>query len=365
MELQTHVCDDEVLLTERRESPFIAKRVLPTSLCAVTLMAAAGAGGHIAWNSSKAADVGDAISLHGVVVAGGCSNDGDDCRSTGCCTSAGSSCYRKNSHWASCNESCSQYRKWSHSHHYWHDTHERVWDCAMLVRQDLPVTNAATTAAPVVVTEVETVAATAAPVVVAQPVAVVETVAATAAPVVVAPPVAPACSFDGDDCRATGCCARAGSSCYRKHDHWASCNETCLPFSKWSHHHHRWVHTSEPVWDCSVLTEPIPVAAAPGFTDAPLPQWDLDSYKSSVYQGCTEDGHDCRYSQCCARRGSKCYVKNDHWASCNETCMPYTHWDGPHGHGSWKRTSYPVWECRDITTADNTHAVHPVPVSSR
>merc|ERR1712137_1338225 len=58
-------------------------------------------------------------------------------------------------------------------------------------------------------------------------------------------------------------------------------------------------------------------------------------YKSSVYAGCPEDGHDCRSSRCCARRGSKCFVKNDHWASCNETCMPFTHWDGPHGHGSW------------------------------
>merc|ERR1711879_935264 len=72
-----------------------------------------------------------------------------------------------------------------------------------------------------------------------------------------AQPVAPACSFDGSDCRQTGCCARDGSKCYRKNDHWASCDETCLSFSRWSHHHHHWVHTSEPVWDCTVLTEPV------------------------------------------------------------------------------------------------------------
>jgi len=338
MEFQTHVCDDEVLLAERREPPSLAKKLLP-GLCAATLMVAAGAGGRYAWNSSQIG-VGDAISLQGIVV-GGCSNDGDDCRSTGCCLKASSSCFRKNDHWASCNESCSPHRKWSHSHHLWHDTHERVWDCVTLVRQAAPAAAVATVA----------------------PVVVVDTVATTVAPVVVAQPVAPACSFDGDDCRATGCCERVGSSCYRKHDHWASCNETCLPFSKWSHHHHHWVHTSEPVWDCTVLTEPIAVAESPGV--AIYPKWDLDSYKSSVYEGCTEDGHDCRYSQCCARQGSRCFVKNDHWASCNETCMPYTHWDGPHGHGSWKRTSFPVWECIDITTADNKQAVHPVPASSR
>merc|ERR1719210_2736284 len=175
----------------------------------------------------------------------------------------------------------------------------------MLVRQAAPA--AITTAAPRVV--VETVAATAAP-------AVVDETASTAAPAVVAQPVAPACSSDGSDCRATGCCARAGSQCYRKNDHWASCNETCLPFSKWSHHHHRWEHASQPVWDCTVLTEPVAVAVAP----QPVPTLDLDSYKRSVYEGCPEDGHDCRFSRCCARRGSKCYKKNDHWFSCNETC---------------------------------------------
>merc|ERR1712014_536216 len=111
-------------------------------------------------------------SLQGVVVAGACSHDGDDCRSTGCCLSAGSTCYRKNHHWASCNESCSQYRKWSHSHHHWHDTHERVWDCSQLVRQVAPsvvVETVATTASPVVV--VETAASTPAPLVESQSVA--------------------------------------------------------------------------------------------------------------------------------------------------------------------------------------------------
>jgi len=321
MELQTHVCDDEVLLTERRDSPpYSPKKFLP-GLCAVTLLAAAGASGRVAWNSAQVAD---AVSLHGVA---GCSNDGDDCRSTGCCVKAGNTCYRKNDHWASCNESCSQFSKWSHSHHHWHDTSERVWDCAKLIRQTAPV---ATTAAPL-------------------------EVVSTAAPQVVVPvaPVA-ACSFDGGDCRQTGCCARDGSKCYRKNDHWASCNETCLPFSKWSHHHHHWVHTSEPVWDCTVLTEPVAVAVAPDNHNPAL--WGLDSYKASVYEGCPEDGHDCRAARCCARRGSKCYRKNHHWASCNETCLPYTHWEGTHGHGSWKHTSYPVWDCTDITTADNAFA---------
>jgi len=66
--------------------------------------------------------------------------------------------------------------------------------------------------------------------------------------------------------------------------------------------------------------------------------------------GCTWDGDDCRASRCCAKPGSSCYLKNSRWASCNETCHVHRKWGaGRDGHGVWSVTSYPVWDCTDIT----------------
>jgi len=342
MELQTNICDDEVLLAERRESPFRAKRALP-GLCAVTILAAAGAGGRAAWNSSQ---VDHAVSLQGVVVAAACSNDGDDCRSTGCCVRAGNSCYRKNAHWASCNESCSQHRKWSHHHHYWHDTAERVWDCAVLTRQAAPATQPAT-AAPTT-----------------QP--------ATAA--LVAQPAAPAVATC-DDWDVTDDEDRSELEHWRGNPNGDLTDEeyaalapcfALLDAGKAQPEAQLEAPPAQPVAQAPVVVSPYnpnpagqpvaqdAVAVNPYNPDPAL--WASDSYKAS---GCPEDGHDCRTARCCARRGSKCFVKNHHWASCNETCMPYTHWQGTHGHGSWKHTSHRVWDCTDITTADNTYAPFP------
>merc|ERR1719297_612977 len=85
-------------------------------------------------------------------------------------------------------------------------------------------------------------------------------------------------------------------------------------------------------------------------------------------QGCTWDGDDCRSSRCCAKAGSRCYVKNHHWASCNETCHTHRKWQGyVDRRGHWTVTDYPVWQCTDITavaapaTATVTVTV-PVPV---
>jgi len=66
--------------------------------------------------------------------------------------------------------------------------------------------------------------------------------------------------------------------------------------------------------------------------------------------GCTWDGDDCRSSRCCAQEGSSCYVKNYHWASCNETCHYNVRWEGGEDRrGHWVVQNHPVWECRDIT----------------
>jgi len=367
MEVQTHVCDDELSLLERNESPTMAKRVLP-GFCAVALLAAAGAGGRIAWTSTG---VGDVVSL-----STACSFDGDDCRSTGCCAQAGSTCFRKNHHWASCNETCTPNKRWSH--HQWTYTTERVWDCSILARQAPTVPQAAPVqvqAAPVQV-QAAPVQVQAAPVQVqAAPVQV------PAAPVQVQPaPVqaqtaplfddiedAPTPEFDDIEDAPTPEVEPDDAELAPSPGVVAPVAPVPAP-----------VIASASVPVAPVATQPAGPIAAPVAAAAtpagvhPDPSWAvqhdhswaghhdsswaLDSYKASVYEGCPEDGHDCRAARCCARRGSRCFVKNHHWASCNETCMPFTQWEGSHGHGSWKHTTHPVWDCADITTADNQHA---------
>merc|ERR1711920_964546 len=70
---------------------------------------------------------------------------------------------------------------------------------------------------------------------------------------------------------------------------------------------------------------------------------------------------DCRVSQCCLKAGNKCFQKNLHWASCNETCSSHRAWHGPHHHGHWKDTSHPVWDCTDLTTTGPTTTGPTVP----
>jgi len=89
------------------------------------------------------------------------------------------------------------------------------------------------------------------------------------------------CTWDGDDCRASRCCSKAGSSCYVKSSRWASCNETCSVNKKWGagrNGHGVWMVTSYPVWSCQditiraaapeVQTTGILVSTAPVTTDA-------------------------------------------------------------------------------------------------
>merc|ERR1719346_900084 len=65
---------------------------------------------------------------------------------------------------------------------------------------------------------------------------------------------------------------------------------------------------------------------------------------------CTWDGDDCRSSRCCAKAGSRCFVKNHHWASCNETCHSHMKWQGMvDRRGFWRVTNHHVWDCTDIT----------------
>lgn len=172
MESQIRMCDDEVLLLES-SSPAQSRRVWPY-VCGLAIVAVAGGGGHAICQSSN---VDAAISMHSFpwVAAwrshaqrydeNGCTLDGDDCRSSRCCAKPGSSCFVKNKHWASCNETCQTNRKWEghvDRRGHWVTTSHHVWECLDISVARVPQSVAQTTAAPTPII-VEVPASTSAP----------------------------------------------------------------------------------------------------------------------------------------------------------------------------------------------------------
>jgi len=123
------------------------------------------------------------------------------------------------------------------------------------------------------------------------------------------------CSANGEDCRQTECCSEAGMTCFKKNDHWASCNKTFSHNMLWvgfEESHTGWEKQDEKVWDCEVLSEK---------------------------PACTGDGEDCRESRCCSKEGSTCFRKSDHWAECKPSCNPHDQHDG---------------ECQKLECVDDT-----------
>ncbi|CAK0800146.1 unnamed protein product [Prorocentrum cordatum] len=226
---------------------------------------------------------------------GTCSQDGASCALSQCCSEPGSKCYKKNDHWSSCNQTCNPYYMWKDGG--WVETNETVWDC-----EDLTVS----------------------PVESADPIADAE-----------AEDQNNTCSQNGASCALSQCCAEPGSKCYKKNDYWSSCNQTCNPYYMWQVD--RWVETNETVWDCEDLTVS-PVESADPIADA-----EAEDEKGT----CSQDGASCALSQCCSEPGSKCYKKNDHWSSCNQTCNPYYMWKVDR----WVVTNETVWDCEDLTVS--------------
>jgi len=230
--------------------------VRASSLLFAPVLLVAGAGA-VWWRGNQRISTGGVI---GRSEGSQCSHDGSNCHHTKCCLKEGNKCYKKNEHWASCNESCTHNRRWVNGA-WTHTGSERVWDCEVLSE-------------------------------------------AAASP----------CTGDGESCESSKCCAKAGSKCYRKNAHWASCNETCNKNFKWEGD--AWVDKGEQIWDCTVLSE-------------------------EAESSCTADGQDCTSSKCCAKEGSTCYRKNEHWASCNQTCNHNYMWEN----GAWADKGKHIWDC--------------------
>jgi len=202
-----------------------------------------------------------------------CTKDGDDCSFTGCCQTQGHKCFRKTEGWSACNASCAPNRIWQNGN--WQDTDKKTWDCEAIL------------------------------------------------PHMVAK--APKCKDpkqDGEDCSETGCCARKGSICFRKDKHHSSCNATCTPYAKWDED--KWVTTTDPVWNCTVVK---PVVA--------------DGSKEHKCTRPADSGLDCSDSGCCKDEKSTCFRKNEHWSSCNASCQTNMKWVDD----KWVAQKEQVWDC--------------------
>ncbi|CAK0800135.1 unnamed protein product [Prorocentrum cordatum] len=236
-------------------------------------------------NATDAADTdapADSASSSDASTASACSQNGESCAQTMCCSEPGAKCYKKNDHWSSCNQTCDPLSLWEVDR--WVVTNETVWDCEE---------------------------------------------------------VRPPCSQAGESCALTQCCSEPGASCYKKNDYWFACNLTCDPNSMWMED--RWVKTNETVWDCGVIAiESTDNATDAADTDAPADS--ASSSDASTASACSQNGESCAQTMCCSEPGAKCYKKNDHWSSCNQTCDPLSLWEVDR----WVVTNETVWDCEEV-----------------
>ncbi|CAK0807684.1 unnamed protein product, partial [Prorocentrum cordatum] len=217
-----------------------------------------------------------------------CTPNGASCALSQCCSEPGAKCYKKNDYWSSCNQTCNpNYILWTVDG--WVTTNETVWDC----------------------TEIR-----------------------------------PPCSQPGASCALSQCCSEPGASCYKKNDYWFACNLTCDPNSMWMEN--GWVKTNETVWDCEVISiDSTDVSSDSDVSIAADADVSADAASSSdvaTASVCSPNGESCALTMCCAEVGSKCYKKNDHWSSCNQTCDPNSMWTAD----GWVTTNETVWDCEEI-----------------
>merc|ERR1712187_1031996 len=170
-----------------------------------------------------------------------CTANGENCMASKCCSEPGMTCFKKNDHWASCNETCNEKMKWSNEKQQFEEQAEKVWDCDVVSAE-------------------------------------------------------PTCTKNGANCMDTKCCTTPGNFCFKKNEHWASCNETCNEKMKWNNDKQIFEEQAEKVWDCHKLS-------------------------------CTANGENCMASKCCSEPGMTCFKKNDHWVSCNATCNEKMKWN--------------------------------------
>merc|ERR1711904_573323 len=113
-----------------------------------------------------------------MIVASICSDFKEDCRSTRCCKSQTSTCYKKSDWWAECKPACTPGIDLSDAPEY-----QTPWTCEVL---PLRVSTTTTTSISL-------------------------------------------CSGRKEDCRATMCCSNSSLTCWEKNEWWAECKPACTP----------------------------------------------------------------------------------------------------------------------------------------
>jgi len=121
------------------------------------------------------------------------------------------------------------------------------------------------------------------------------------------------CAADGEDCSKSSCCGKPGSTCYRKNEYWAACNQTCSAGG-----------AGEDAWKCEALGRKAPPS-------------------------CSWEGENCATSGCCRRTGFKCFQRNEYWASCSDECSKLS-----------ALSPGEPWTCKELGGSQGEHPVRPV-----
>lgn len=192
-----------------------------------------------------------------------CSPNQENCRDTKCCETWGTTCFEKNTTWATCSESCAP-----GVHSADPESHRTPWTC-----KDLGASE---------------------------------------------------CSAQHEDCRETLCCTDSSMTCYEKNAWWASCSQTCvvgIHEEDAKEHQSEWSCNTLGTQNQTkgnagtVIPTTVVTTVAPGGTQQ----------TTSMVQECTEAHQDCRNTLCCKDADMKCYAKDEHWASCRADCEPGIH----------------------------------------
>jgi len=193
-----------------------------------------------------------------------CAATNKDCRKQRCCKDAGKQCYKKNTKWYGCKETCVPGGPDPI------DSNNDTWNCTA-VGMRTPGSYRGGTKAPW---------------------------------------VSKWCSIRNTNCFHTKCCRDAGHQCFLKNAGWATCMPTCI-------HGPLLNDANAQIWNCTGLG-----GRTPGMAPAEPSMQNLADW---VRTNCSKQGENCQKTMCCANATQQCYSKNENWATCRRGCQPGIH----------------------------------------
>jgi len=171
-----------------------------------------------------------------------CSDDGEDCRQTKCCKSAGTQCFRKHEFWAACLPQCTPGP-------HLRDDDWHPWSCEALGPRTLGA----------------------------------------------APWVAEQCAKAGEPCAAKGCCAEPGMQCYTQNQWHSQCRPTCEPGATYS--------AEDQPWECKAVGMRTPMLKEnSGLERGVVAPWVKDRC-SAIGENCLDTGCCHAVGHRCFRQG--------------------------------------------------------------